>query len=283
MLDRLSATRPRRAEREMTFFASGDARVHHLRRLARVRRRQGAHALSGRHRRGLDTREARRRWADDLADDAGGNRFREEIGDGRFLMMDATGVGRRRGDRPHPRVTRFDPLWMEEPTNPDDILRHARIAHSIDPIGIRRASTSTTASCSSSSSQADAIRYCQIDAARLGGVNEVLSVLFMAAKPASPAGLPQAGDAAPCEYVHATSRCSTRSRSRRTSRSHRRVRGPPARALRRTGSDQQRRLRRAGGPGVQRRHPSGVADALPVPRWRRLGRCRLIPIVRRRR
>ncbi len=48
--------------------------------------------------------------------------------------------------------------------------------------------------------QADAIRFCQIDACRLGGVNEVLAVLLMAAKFGVPV-CPHAGGVGLCEYV----------------------------------------------------------------------------------
>src|SRR6185437_7985299 len=48
--------------------------------------------------------------------------------------------------------------------------------------------------------QADAIGICQVDAARLGGVNEVLAVLLMAAKFGVPV-CPHAGGVGLCEYV----------------------------------------------------------------------------------
>jgi L-fuconate dehydratase len=48
--------------------------------------------------------------------------------------------------------------------------------------------------------QAGAIKFCQIDSCRLGGVNEVLSVLLMAAKFDVPV-CPHAGGVGLCEYV----------------------------------------------------------------------------------
>ena len=48
--------------------------------------------------------------------------------------------------------------------------------------------------------QADAIAFCQIDSCRLGGVNEVLAVLLMAAKAGVPV-CPHAGGVGLCEYV----------------------------------------------------------------------------------
>jgi len=54
--------------------------------------------------------------------------IREEIGRDRVLMMDANQVW----DVPDAvaamrALARFDPLWIEEPTSPDDVLGHARI------------------------------------------------------------------------------------------------------------------------------------------------------------
>jgi L-fuconate dehydratase len=48
--------------------------------------------------------------------------------------------------------------------------------------------------------QADAIRFCQIDSCRLGGVNEILAVYLMAAKFGVPV-CPHAGGVGLCEYV----------------------------------------------------------------------------------
>ena len=94
------------------------------------------------------------------------------------------------------------PLWIEEPTSPDDILGHARIARAIEPLGIRVA---TGEHCHNRVMfkqflQADAIGFCQIDACRLGGVNEVLAVLLLAAKFGVPV-CPHAGGVGLCEYV----------------------------------------------------------------------------------
>jgi L-galactonate dehydratase len=76
-------------------------------------------------------------------------------------------------------------LWfIEEPTSPDDILGHAAIRKALKPYNI---GTATGEMCHNrvifkQLLQAEAIDVCQIDACRLGGVNEVLAVLLMAAK-----------------------------------------------------------------------------------------------------
>jgi L-fuconate dehydratase len=127
--------------------------------------------------------------------------MREAIGPKRHLMMDANqvwGVGEaiaRMQD-----LRRFDPLWIEEPTSPDDILGHARIARSVDPIGVATGEHVHNRVMFKQLLQADAIRYCQIDSARLAGVNEVLAVLFMAQR-FDVTVCPHAGGVGLCEYV----------------------------------------------------------------------------------
>ena len=97
-------------------------------------------------------------------------------------------------------LRRFDPLWLEEPTSPDDILGHARIARAIDPIGVATGEHVHNRVMFKQFLQADAIRYCQIDSARLAGVNEVLAVLFMAQR-FGVTVCPHAGGVGLCEYV----------------------------------------------------------------------------------
>ncbi|XXT35752.1 enolase C-terminal domain-like protein [Sorangium sp. So ce448] len=76
----------------------------------------------------------------------------------------------------------FDPWWIEEPTSPDDILGHAAIARAIAPIGVATGEHTHNRVMFKQMFQAGAIQFCQADGARLGGVNEVLAVLLMAAK-----------------------------------------------------------------------------------------------------
>jgi L-fuconate dehydratase len=94
------------------------------------------------------------------------------------------------------------PWWIEEPTNPDDVLGHARIARALEPLGIRVA---TGEHCHNRVMfkqflQASAIGFVQVDSCRLGGVNEVLAVLLLAAKFGVPV-CPHAGGVGLCEYV----------------------------------------------------------------------------------
>ena len=126
---------------------------------------------------------------------------RDEIGWERTLMMDANQVW----DVPDAirwmkELARFKPLWIEEPTNPDDILGHADIAKAVAPIGVATGEHCHNRVMFKQLLQAGAISYCQIDSCRLAGVNEVIAVLLMAAKFGVPV-CPHAGGVGLCEYV----------------------------------------------------------------------------------
>jgi L-fuconate dehydratase len=97
-------------------------------------------------------------------------------------------------------LARFDPLWIEEPTSPDDVLGHATIAQAVAPIGVATGEQCQNRVLFKQFLQAGAMSYCQIDACRLGGVNEVLAVLLMAAKFGVPV-CPHAGGVGLCEHV----------------------------------------------------------------------------------
>jgi L-fuconate dehydratase len=127
--------------------------------------------------------------------------IREEIGPDRKLMMDANQVWDVGEAITSMRaLARFDPWWIEEPTSPDDVLGHATIARAIAPIGVATGEHCQNRVVFKQLMQADAIRFCQIDSCRLGGVNEVLAVLLMAAKFGIPV-CPHAGGVGLCEYV----------------------------------------------------------------------------------
>jgi L-fuconate dehydratase len=126
---------------------------------------------------------------------------RREIGPRRKLMVDANQrweVGQ--AIEYIRRLAEFDLWWVEEPTSPDDILGHAAIARAVDPIGVATGEHAANRVVFKQLLQARAIRFCQIDACRLGGVNENLAVLLMAAKFGVPV-CPHAGGVGLCEYV----------------------------------------------------------------------------------
>ena len=126
---------------------------------------------------------------------------RDEIGGGRKLMMDANGRwGVDEAIDWMRDLSRFDPWWIEEPTSPDDVLGHQAIAKAIAPIGVATGEQCQNRVLFKQFLQSRALTFCQIDSCRLGGVNEVLSVLLMAAKFGVPV-CPHAGGVGLCEYV----------------------------------------------------------------------------------
>jgi L-fuconate dehydratase len=138
----------------------------------------------------------------DVEDDRRRTRIvREEIGPAMMLAVDANqrwGVDE--AIEWMNRLAEFDPYWIEEPTSPDDILGHATIAAAIAPIRVATGEHAHNRVMFKQLLQAEAISVCQIDACRLGGVNEVLAVLLMAAEFGVPV-CPHAGGVGLCELV----------------------------------------------------------------------------------
>jgi L-fuconate dehydratase len=127
--------------------------------------------------------------------------LREEIGWERRLMMDANQVWDvERAVHDIGLLAEFRPWWIEEPTSPDDILGHATIRKQIAPIRVATGEHCQNRVMFKQLLQAEAIDFCQIDSARLGGLNEVIVVLLMAAKFGVPV-CPHAGGVGLCEYV----------------------------------------------------------------------------------
>lgn len=127
--------------------------------------------------------------------------IREEIGDDLKLMMDAN----QKWDVDEAitnmeSLKKFDPWWIEEPTSPDDILGHAKIAKAVHPIKVATGEHCQNRVVFKQLMQAKAIGICQIDSCRVGGVNEILAILLMAAKFEIPV-CPHAGGVGLCEYV----------------------------------------------------------------------------------
>ncbi|MFV0446519.1 MAG: L-fuconate dehydratase [Planctomycetaceae bacterium] len=138
----------------------------------------------------------------DLEDDIRRCRIiREEIGWERPLLMDANqvwdvGTAISWMDR----LKEFRPWFIEEPTSPDDILGHLAIARGVAPVQVATGEHCANRVLFKQFLQSGAIGVCQIDACRLGGVNEVLAVLLLAARYGVPV-CPHAGGVGLCEYV----------------------------------------------------------------------------------
>ena len=207
--------------------------------------------------------------------------MREEIGPTRTLMIDANqrwdvGEAIERVSA----LAKFDPLVDRGADQPGrrarargDRARRSRRSAS------RPASTAPNRVMFKQLLQAEAIGFCQIDSCRLGGVNENLAVILMAAKFGVPV-CPHAGGVGLCEHVQHLSMFDYIAVSGNDGGSRHGVRRSPARAFRGPGDDQTGALRRARTAWLQQRDKVGVTRAVSIPgraclervarRWARL-------------
>jgi L-fuconate dehydratase len=98
------------------------------------------------------------------------------------------------------RLAPFDIAWIEEPTSPDDILAHAAIRRAVAPMPVSTGEHTHNRVMFKQLFQAGAVDLIQIDAARVGGVNENLAILLLAAKHGVRV-FPHAGGVGLCELV----------------------------------------------------------------------------------
>ncbi len=126
---------------------------------------------------------------------------REIMGPDRFLMIDANQVWEVGQAIDWVKaLAPFHPYFIEEPTSPDDVEGHRKIREAIGPIKVATGEMCQNRILFKQFITRDAIDIVQIDACRIGGLNEVLSVLLMAAKYNKPVW-PHAGGVGLCEYV----------------------------------------------------------------------------------
>jgi L-fuconate dehydratase len=138
---------------------------------------------------------------DQEADRARAALVREMIGPKRTLMMDANQVWEVDQAIDWMRsLAEFNPHWIEEPLSPDDVLGHAAVSRELAPIGVATGEHAQNRVLFKQFMQAGAMQFCQLDACRLGGVNEALAVLLLARKFGVPV-CPHAGGVGLCEYV----------------------------------------------------------------------------------
>ncbi|MFJ8044141.1 enolase C-terminal domain-like protein [Kitasatospora sp. NPDC096147] len=138
----------------------------------------------------------------DLADDIRRCRAaRAAVGPGIRIAIDAN----QRWDVPEAiewtkALAEFDPYWIEEPTSPDDVLGHAAVRRGVSPVKVATGEHVQNRIVFKQLLQAGAIDVLQLDAARVGGVNENLAILLLAAKHGVPV-CPHAGGVGLCELV----------------------------------------------------------------------------------
>jgi L-fuconate dehydratase len=96
-------------------------------------------------------------------------------------------------------LAEFNPYFIEEPTSPDDIIGHKKIREAIYPIKVATGEAVQNRIIFKQLISENAIDIVQVDACRMGGLNEVLAVQLMAAKNNLPVW-PHAGGVGLCEY-----------------------------------------------------------------------------------
>jgi len=126
---------------------------------------------------------------------------REVIGPDRTLMIDANQVWEVNEAIDWLKQLAFcKPFFIEEPTSPDDVAGHRKIREAVAPMKVATGEMCQNRIMFKQFIAEGAIDVVQIDSCRMGGLNEVLSVLLMAAKFGLPVW-PHAGGVGLCEYV----------------------------------------------------------------------------------
>jgi L-fuconate dehydratase len=126
---------------------------------------------------------------------------REVLGPDRYMMIDANQVWEVGQAIDWVRALAFaKPYFIEEPTSPDDIAGHRTIREAVTPVKVATGEMCQNRIIFKQMIAGGAIDIVQIDACRMGGLNEVLAVLLMAAKYGLPVW-PHAGGVGLCEYV----------------------------------------------------------------------------------
>lgn len=126
---------------------------------------------------------------------------REVLGPDRHLMIDANQVWEVKQAVEWVNDLAFcKPWFIEEPTSPDDIEGHRVIREGVVPVKVATGEMCQNRIIFKQLIMRSAIDVVQIDACRLGGVNEILAVMLMAAKYKLPV-CPHAGGVGLCEYV----------------------------------------------------------------------------------
>jgi L-fuconate dehydratase len=137
-----------------------------------------------------------------LADDIErGHILRDVIGSDRLLMLDANQVWEvDEAISAMHRLRELSPYWIEEPTSPDDVLGHQRIRQAVAPIRVATGEHCQNRILFKQFLSSGAMDVCQVDVARVGGLNEAIIVMLLAAKYGIPV-CPHGGGVGLCEYI----------------------------------------------------------------------------------
>jgi len=127
--------------------------------------------------------------------------IRETVGDECYIMVDANQQwGVEQSIKHINAYKKFNLLFVEEPTSPDDVLGFAKIKKAIGNVNLATGEACGGRIMFKQFLESGAMNICQIDSCRLGSINEILTVLLMAHKFKVPV-FPHAGGVGLCEYV----------------------------------------------------------------------------------
>ena len=87
----------------------------------------------------------------------------------------------------------MNPYWIEEPTHPDDILAHQTLAQAINPVKLALGEHVPNKVIFKNYLQTGAASFIQVDAVRVGGVSEFLTISLLCKKFGIPV-VPHVGD-----------------------------------------------------------------------------------------
>jgi len=125
--------------------------------------------------------------------------LREAVGPDVYLMIDANQQWTVPQAIDHSlRLGEIDPYWIEEPTHPDDVLGHRRIAREIAPLRIATGEHVANRVAFKNLIEAGGLHFVQVDCTRVAGVSEFLAVALLAKQ----AGLPVAPHVGDMGQVH---------------------------------------------------------------------------------
>ena len=127
--------------------------------------------------------------------------IRNTIGDECSLMVDANQQWNIQQSIKHINVyKKFNLLFVEEPTSPDDVMGFKKIKNAIGNVNLATGEACGGRVMFKQFLESGGMNICQIDSCRLGSINEILTVLLMADKFNVPV-FPHAGGVGLCEYV----------------------------------------------------------------------------------
>lgn len=120
--------------------------------------------------------------------------IRETAGDSATIMLDAN----QRWTVPQalaicPQLSTINPFWIEEPTHPDDVQGHKTISEALSPYKVATGEHIPNKIIFKNFLQAGAMAFCQVDAVRVGGVSEFLTISLLARQFGVPV-VPHVGD-----------------------------------------------------------------------------------------